>query len=162
MEKLTDRLKLYMRRKSLNSLGFSEFLGYKNSEKISRLFRKENAMPSAEILSDISNKCENLNIDWLLTGRGSMLREVGKSGEGRTTPSYPEEGNISVVNEDVVEYGSNTSQVEHVGRLQRRVAELEDDKRRLQREVDSLHEMLAGYKKNGLAGSDTVQKKSVG
>ncbi len=141
MHDVKSRLKHFIANKGLSVKAFEQSIdvgnGYVNN--ISKSIGVDN-------INTIIEKYTNLNIDWLLTGRGSMLREVGKSGEGRTTPAYPEEGKDADV----------------IGRLQRRVAELEEDKRRLQREVDSLHEMLAGYKKNGLASSDTVQKKSVG
>ena len=57
----------------MNALKLSQSLGYRQSEKIYRLFRAENptALPSAEILEDISNKFENLDVRWLLTGKVS-------------------------------------------------------------------------------------------
>lgn len=59
--------------KSLNSLTLAKELGYKSSEKLSRLFREGNAKPSYDIIYDISNKFE-INTDWLIVGRGPMLR----------------------------------------------------------------------------------------
>lgn len=61
---------------SINSLTLSKELGYKSSEKISRLFRDGGAKPSYDIIYDISNKFE-INTDWLITGRGSMLKSEG-------------------------------------------------------------------------------------
>ena len=58
--------------KNVNSFA-KEYLGYDSSEKINRL-KKENAKPSFEILNDISNKFEYINVEWLLTGRGNMLK----------------------------------------------------------------------------------------
>lgn len=58
---------------SINSLSLSKELGYKSSEKISRLFRDGGAKPSYDIIYDIANKFE-INTDWLITGRGSMLK----------------------------------------------------------------------------------------
>lgn len=46
-------------------------LHYASSEKINRL-KKENNKPSFEILLDISNKFEDINLNWLITGRGKM------------------------------------------------------------------------------------------
>lgn len=66
-----------MQYKSLNSLSLSKELGYNSSEKISRLFRDKKAKPSYDIIYDISNKFE-INVDWLITGRGSMLRTEQK------------------------------------------------------------------------------------
>ena len=66
------RIKEFMDYKSLNSLTLAKELGYKSSEKLSRLFRDGNAKPSYDIIYDISNMFE-INVDWLITGRGSML-----------------------------------------------------------------------------------------
>lgn len=60
--------------KSINSFA-KDYLSYKSSEKINRL-KGENALPSYEILHDISMKFEEINPDWLLTGRGEMLRKA--------------------------------------------------------------------------------------
>lgn len=66
------RIKEFMEYKSLNSLTLAKELGYKSSEKLSRLFRDGNAKPSYDIIYDISNMFE-INVDWLITGRGTML-----------------------------------------------------------------------------------------
>lgn len=71
---VVSRIKELMSYYSINSLSLSKELGYKSSEKISRLFREKGAKPSYDIIYDISNKFE-INTDWLITGRGSMLRE---------------------------------------------------------------------------------------
>ncbi len=60
--------------KSINKFAL-DGLNYSSSEKLNRL-KKENTNPSVEILLDISNKFEDVNIDWLLTGKGEMLRNV--------------------------------------------------------------------------------------
>lgn len=57
-----------------------DYLKYDSAEKIYRL-KNENKLPSFEILQDISNKFENINIDWLVTGRGEMLRNSSKNEE---------------------------------------------------------------------------------
>lgn len=67
------RIKELMSYYSINSLSLSKELGYKSSEKISRLFRDGGAKPSYDIIYDIANKFE-INTDWLITGRGSMLK----------------------------------------------------------------------------------------
>lgn len=53
--------------------GLSNELGYKSSEKIYRLNRSEKARPGFDILLDISNKFENLNMAWLISGKGDMI-----------------------------------------------------------------------------------------
>lgn len=70
---VVSRIKELMSYYSINSLTLSKELGYKSSEKISRLFRDGGAKPSYDIIYDISNKFE-INTDWLITGRGSMLK----------------------------------------------------------------------------------------
>lgn len=57
--------------KNINSLA-KDYLNYNSSEKINRL-KKDNTFPSYEILIDISNKFEDVNMNWLLTGKGEML-----------------------------------------------------------------------------------------
>ncbi len=47
-------------------------LGYNGSEKINRL-KKDGNKPSIDILKDISNKFENFNLHWYITGKGEML-----------------------------------------------------------------------------------------
>jgi predicted house-cleaning noncanonical NTP pyrophosphatase (MazG superfamily) len=55
-----------------------KYLGYASSEKINRL-KKENTSPSFEILKDISNKFEEISPEWLLTGKGAMLKTASKN-----------------------------------------------------------------------------------
>ncbi|GCD76671.1 hypothetical protein JCM31826_01530 [Thermaurantimonas aggregans] len=62
----------YYKYKSLNEFAIKG-LKYKSPEKLNRLKDPKNK-PSVEILIDISNMFD-INIDWLLTGRGPMLRD---------------------------------------------------------------------------------------
>lgn len=82
---IVSRIRELMSYYSMNSLTFSKELGYKSSEKISRLFRDGDAKPSFDIIYDISNKFE-INADWLITGRGSMLKEEPKQAEAVQVP----------------------------------------------------------------------------
>lgn len=99
MSKISKRLSKFIAHKKMNSSSFSAALGYKSSEKISRLFRdeNENANPSAEILQDIANKFADLNIVWLLTGNGEMLLN-------KTSPTSEdmEDGRTIEVNADKI------------------------------------------------------------
>lgn len=63
--------------KSVNSFA-KDYLGYDSSEKIARL-KDPNKRPSVDILEDISNKFENIDLNWLITGSGSMLKNGEKS-----------------------------------------------------------------------------------
>lgn len=59
--------------KSVNKFAL-DGLNYSSSEKLNRL-KKENNNPSFEIILDISNKFEDVNLNWLITGKGEMIGE---------------------------------------------------------------------------------------
>lgn len=69
---IVNRIDQIIKAKKLTVNSFAAILGYKQSEKLSRLFRVENAYPSYQIIYDITNKFEDINGDWLITGRGQM------------------------------------------------------------------------------------------
>lgn len=74
-----ERIERIMEHLKMNKEAFSKHLGYKSQEKIGRLLRKDKekpAMPSFEIIADISNKFEWLNSNWLITGNGDMILET--------------------------------------------------------------------------------------
>jgi len=58
-------------------------LGWQSSEKINRL-KDANKKPSVDILLEISNKFENINSEWLLTGKGEMLKKNEKGDINQT------------------------------------------------------------------------------
>lgn len=58
--------------KSVNSFA-CDYLNYDSSEKINRL-KKENTNPSYDIIVDISNKFVEIDMNWLITGNGNMLK----------------------------------------------------------------------------------------
>lgn len=60
--------------KNPNELASS--LGYKSAEKLYRLNRDIGAKPSFEIICDISNLFVNLNLSWLISGRGDIENSV--------------------------------------------------------------------------------------
>jgi hypothetical protein len=45
-------------------------LGHERSENLSRIHRDPKAKPSVDIIGDLADKFVDLNLDWLLTGRG--------------------------------------------------------------------------------------------
>lgn len=67
------RLKEFLDYKDIGIIDLSILLGYNSPQKIYRLFNTENASPSCQIIEDISNKFEELNLNWLFTGRGEMI-----------------------------------------------------------------------------------------
>ncbi len=73
MKELVIRLKQFLEYKGIGIIDLSVVLGYNSPQKLYRLFNTENANPSVQIVEDISNKFEDLNLNWLFTGKGKML-----------------------------------------------------------------------------------------
>ncbi len=92
-----SRLHKFLLVKNLSISKFADRLGYENAEKIYRLFRDNKNKPSFEIIHDISNKFEELNVDWLITGRGSMLKTTYEQEQlpKNSSESIPQIGSLS-------------------------------------------------------------------
>jgi len=75
MRELVVRLKAYLDYKRIGVIDLSAALGYNSPQKLYRLFNTENASPSVQIIEDIAAKFTDLNLNWLFTGKGSMLNE---------------------------------------------------------------------------------------
>lgn len=73
MRELVKRLKVFLDHKGLGIIDLAIILNYKSPQKLYRLFNTEGASPSVQIIEDISNRFEELNLNWLFTGRGKML-----------------------------------------------------------------------------------------
>lgn len=54
----------------------SKKLGYSSAEKLYRLERDPNAKPSFQMLLDLSNKFENMDVNWLLSGNGKYKKQI--------------------------------------------------------------------------------------
>lgn len=63
-------------------------LGYSSSEKLNRL-KREGTKPSYDILEDIANKFDEINVNWLLTGRESMLKRGSGFPRGKEIITVP-------------------------------------------------------------------------
>ena len=73
MRELVIRLKEFIDHKNIGIIDLAILLDYNSPQKLYRLFNTENASPSVQIVEDISNKFEDLNLNWLFTGKGQML-----------------------------------------------------------------------------------------
>ena len=73
MRELVVRLKAFLDYKDIGVIDLAVLLGYNSPQKLYRLFNTEGASPSCQIIEDLSNKFEELNLNWLFTGRGSMM-----------------------------------------------------------------------------------------
>jgi hypothetical protein len=85
---IAQRIGKFIAYQKLSRREFASRLGYTSSEKINRLFRKDGAKPGFDIVADIANKFVELNADWLVTGRGEMLRPQNGSSVGEDSPGY--------------------------------------------------------------------------
>ena len=109
--------------KNLNDFALNG-LKYDSSSKLNRLKDDKNK-PSVEILMDIANKFENINLHWLITGKGKMIVESG---------TYLASNEISKVQEPP-------------GTSERITAILENELLQTQRDlISSQKEQLAYYK----------------
>ena len=75
-ENIKERLQTYLKEKRINNSEFGRIIGVSNAY-ISSM-RKA---PSPDVLSQLSTKFPDLNIGWLITGDGSMLKpvEIGRA-----------------------------------------------------------------------------------
>ena len=68
-----DRIELLIKALGYNPNSFSVALGYKGNNKIQRLIKTDNK-PSYELLKDINDMFVNVDMDWLITGKGNMFK----------------------------------------------------------------------------------------
>lgn len=74
----------------------ANYLGYDSAEKLYRLKRDQEAKPSVDIIVDFSNKFEDLNVRWFLTGKGNAFQIAS---------NYVSDSFISEVSEPSSHYG---------------------------------------------------------
>lgn len=135
-----DRILIILEKKGLKNVSeLAEKLGYASPQKIYRLKQEENSKPSYDIIFDLSNKFEDLNLRWFITGDGEPFN------------AYTE----NQVAEPMAPYGE-TKETDELKRLRSRVNELEIEKRSL---LLALREVGAGKLTSDTADPDT--KKNV-
>jgi hypothetical protein len=98
MQTISERLGELIGKLGHNVNSFSKEIGYSNNNvTIGRIISDKEKMPSAETMQKISNRFTDVNLDWLLTGKGKMLKShyqhnevqnnsgvVGISGDGNS------------------------------------------------------------------------------
>lgn len=73
-ESIGNRLIKFLEHKKLTLADLIKMLGYTGKEKIYRIVREKEASPSYDTIADIGKAFPELNLDWWLMGRGSMLK----------------------------------------------------------------------------------------
>lgn len=93
METVSDRLAAYIKYKGKGQTAFEEDTG------ISRGYvKKAGENMGSKIRTKIKDKCPDLNMDWLLTGKGSMLTTGGNISKDFSNSSMS--GNATVITGD--------------------------------------------------------------
>ena len=111
-----DRILYIIEKKELKNIAaLADILGYGSPQKIYRLKQAEDSKPSYDIISDFSNKFEDLNIRWFITGEGEAFETIQKS----------------IFNGSVAEPESDYKSSAEVKKLKARINELEIEKKSL-------------------------------
>ena len=90
---MKEQLKKLMEAEGLSPAKFADEIGVQRSS-ISHIISGRNK-PSYDFILKILNRFSGLNTEWLLTGRGSMIKSSDNDGEGRKsveTLFFKEEG----------------------------------------------------------------------
>jgi len=130
-----DRILTILEKKGLKNVSeLADKLGYASPQKIYRLKQEENSKPSYDIIFDLSNKFEDLNLRWFITGEGEPFGISDQTGNW--------------VAEPMSAYG----ETEELKNLRNRVNELEIEKRSL---LLALREVGAGKLASDITNPDT-------
>ena len=110
---VVQRLQQLMDAEELDATGLAKALGYASAEKLYRLFRLAGAKPSIDILEDISNKFDNWNMHWVITGRGNKYLSAKKAGQLRSsTAEEPDPGYSGGIDAHLVNIEKRLAEVE--------------------------------------------------
>jgi hypothetical protein len=125
IQTIFDRIEIIIEQKGLKNIAeLAAVLEYGSPQKIYRLRQAEDSKPSYDIIQDFSNKFEDLNMRWFITGEGEPF----------TT---------SVTRKNMVaEPTENYKTQSEIERLKNKINELEIEKRSLLlalREVGAVH-----------------------
>ena len=81
---ISNRIKMIMEYKGMNYRSFGNFLEYSDVA-VSKII-KGNSKPKFEFLSNILDKIPEINPEWLLTGKGNMIKKAS-SGADEAAPA---------------------------------------------------------------------------
>ena len=100
-ENIKERLQAYLKEKRTNNSEFGRMIGVSNAY-ISSM-RKA---PSPEVISQLSTKFPDLNIGWLITGEGSMIKPISNVYKVQETDSsYQPSNRVPFYDEDAASRG---------------------------------------------------------
>ena len=96
MDEIKDRFKLIMDREKLTAGAFAESIGASQAT-ISHILSGRNK-PSVELVLRVHQRYGDINLEWLLTGKGEMSNAQGMPGE--SAPDFA--GSISLFDENAI------------------------------------------------------------
>ena len=100
-ENIKERLQAYLKEKRINNSEFGRMIGVSNAY-ISSM-RKA---PSPEVISQLSTKFPDLNIGWLITGEGSMIKPISNVYKVQETDSsYQPSNGVPFYDEEAASCG---------------------------------------------------------
>ncbi|UBD75681.1 XRE family transcriptional regulator [Parabacteroides goldsteinii] len=144
-----------------NKRSFSMKIGV-SATVIENIVGKRGSKPSFDILEKIMFSIENINADWLLTGRGSMLREEQYSNQASSSTSVVDNSEAAVYYKMYKERDEeNKMLIEQIGQLKERLRMQEEKIMGLRQAGDTPSRTdstgSAQTRKKGAAGSESVQ-----
>lgn len=71
---IKDRIKLIMERENMNASTFAESINMSQAS-VSHNIGERNKFPSTDFIMHLSNRYQNINLNWLITGVGSMYND---------------------------------------------------------------------------------------
>lgn len=119
---LIDRIKEVVRLKKMSARKFSEAINF-NYTTLNNYFTGTRKTIDATLLEKMASTFEDVNYLWLLTGRGSMLREDQPSNQ--TTLPVQSADNSFLLNMYKEERAKSDAQAEEIGALKQQVKTLE-------------------------------------
>ena len=133
--KLRERVREYCEYMNIRVSQFEKKAGLSNG-----YFNQVSKKPSDAKLEAITNAHPNLNIDWLCTGRGEMIRVANPQSSKGDNTIQVSGNNVDMRN---INQSKNSSDEKRVKELEQRVAELTKDKERLQDMVDKMQAQIS-------------------
>lgn len=85
---IKDRLKMIMDREKLTAGAFAESIGVAQAT-ISHILGERNKYPSTEVILRLHQRYSDINLEWLLTGKGEMSKDSSSSTASCPDFDYP-------------------------------------------------------------------------
>lgn len=136
--KAIERLYIYIDYKGMKPTRFEKEIGLSNGYLGTQFRRKGNL--GEDILNLIVDNCLDLNSEWLLTGKGEMLKNIAK------------EADADLVKENKTKYGEDNESVKNIYKqnleLKNTVADLKSSINQLIVKQDMIFSFLSSYMKS--------------